>query len=369
MEAWFREYYEDAANPTPRSDSELLYLPRGPYIASEELGHEFGHLVPEDRIQVLVKKLEKEARIWTPTPQNDHEFEMAETAAAIKEAEEFADELEDAVASPVIDATAGQTHEVSASYGFVDDHSGSVASPSVGTRVARRARALEQNQSTIWPGEKHTPTATDGESPPIVPTGGGDTAGASPPDPSATFAGGGAFHADATVVPPEPPNAGPVTQRAPSRIEADYINLLCLAISLERMARDEIGRLSGERPNDPHTIENNKKQCDLLSILADGFSRLAAALMEYSEGPQPLLAGKAKKIADDLSAQFEVWWKNNAGEAIDWAVRIPILTASIAALGWTGANMTFATAAVSGLIGGPNAIAAIKAAWKRKKRR
>ena len=279
MEAWFREYYEDAANPTPRSVSELLYLPRGPYIASEELGHEFGHLVPEDRIQVMVKKLEKEARNWAPTPRNDHEFDTAETAAAIKEAEEFAD----------------QRHEVSASYGFVGDHSGSVASPSVGTRVARRARALEQNQSTIWPGEQHTPTATDGESPPMVPPSHGDTAGASLPDPSATFGGAGAVHADATVVRPEPPSAGPVTQRAPSRIETDYTSLIFLAISLERMARNEIERVSGERPNDPQTVENNKKQCDLLSILADGFARLSAALVEYSERPQPLLLGKAKQ--------------------------------------------------------------------------
>ena len=32
-------------------------------------------------------------------------------------------------------------------------------------------------------------------------------------------------------------------------------------------------------------------------------------------------------------------WNKNAGEAIDWAVRIPTLIASIAALGWAGADM------------------------------
>ncbi|HEY2400081.1 MAG TPA: hypothetical protein VGI23_06975, partial [Steroidobacteraceae bacterium] len=163
-------------------------------------------------------------------------------------------------------------------------------------------------------------------------------------------------------------NSIAAASRSLSRIETDYANLLALASSLERMARDEIGRLSGERPNDLQTIENNKKQCDLLSILANGFSKLAAALMEYSECRQPILAGKAKKIADDLSVQFEVWWIKNAGEAIDWAVRIPTLIASIAALGWAGADMKFGTAAVSALIGGPNVIAAIKAVAKRTKR-
>ena len=158
-------------------------------------------------------------------------------------------------------------------------------------------------------------------------------------------AGVGSFAAAADVVTFSATATSPITSL--SRIETDYTNLLSLAISLEKMARDEITRLSSERPNDPHTIENNNKQRDLLSILADGFAKLAAALIEYAERPQPLLAGKAKKIADDLGAQFEAWWKKNAGEAIDWAVRIPTLIASIAALGWAGANMTYATAAAS----------------------
>jgi hypothetical protein len=179
----------------------------------------------------------------------------------------------------------------------------------------------------------------------------------------------GSFGAETTVQPGQPPAqqqpVGPPPLAGTSRIQSDYTNLLSLAISLEKMARDEIDRLCGERPNDPRTIENNNKQRDLLLILADGFSRLAAALMEYSERPQPLLAGKAKEIADDIGAQFEVWWKKNAGEAIDWAFRIPTLVASIAALGWTGANMTFGTVAVSALVGGPKVITAMKAARKR----
>src|SRR5689334_16061499 len=106
-----------------------------------------------------------------------------------------------------------------------------------------------------------------------------------------------------------------------SRLETDYSHLLLLAISLEILSRGEIAKLSSERPNDPQTMENNKKQCDLLSILADGFARLSAALVEYSERSQPLLLGEAKQIADEVGAQLKVWWKANAAEATDWCIR------------------------------------------------
>jgi hypothetical protein len=164
---------------------------------------------------------------------------------------------------------------------------------------------------------------------------------------------------------------GPPTKRWLSRIETDYAHLLFLANSLERLARDEIAQLSGERPNDPYTIESNKKQCDLLCILADGFAKITAALIEYAKQPQPLLAGKAKEIVDEVAAQFKLWWKKNASEATDWLVRIPTLTASIAALGLAGADMTFATVAVGALVGGPKVITAIKRTkrTKRTKRR
>jgi hypothetical protein len=46
-------------------------------------------------------------------------------------------------------------------FGTVGDHSGSVVSPSVGDRVARRALALEQNQSSIWPGDTVRPSGPD----------------------------------------------------------------------------------------------------------------------------------------------------------------------------------------------------------------
>jgi hypothetical protein len=161
---------------------------------------------------------------------------------------------------------------------------------------------------------------------------------------------------------------GPITQGSPSRIETDYANLLSLAISLEKMARDEIARLSNERPNDPHTIESNKKQSDLLSILADGFAKLAAALVEYSKQPQPFFAGKAKEVVDEVAAQFNAWWKANGAQVVDWGIRLPVIIASTGLLGWAGANMTVATTAVSALVGGPNVITAIKVAKKRTKR-
>jgi hypothetical protein len=219
--------------------------------------------------------------------------------------------------------------------------------------------------------EQEQPTATGGESPPMVPPNDGDTAGAASPDPSANFAGGGAFHADTTVVSPPEPVAGiPAAGVEPlglSRIETDYANLLFLAISLEKLARDEIAKLSGERPNDRQTVENNKKQCDLLSILADGFARLSAALVEYSERPQRLLLGKAKQIVDEVGAQLKAWWKANAAEATDWCIRLPMLTASIGALGLVGADMSFATPVVGVLVGGQKAATVINAAIKRRK--
>jgi hypothetical protein len=122
--------------------------------------------------------------------------------------------MEEYQAPSVVDASAGQTHEVSASYGFASGHSGSVG---VGARVARRARALEQNQSSFWPGEQNAPAAKAGGSPPIVPPSDGDIPGASWSDTRATFAGEGAFSADATVVRPPEPDAGTLAANAEQR--------------------------------------------------------------------------------------------------------------------------------------------------------
>jgi hypothetical protein len=52
-----------------------------------------------------------------------------------------------------------------------------------------------------------------------------------------------------------------------------------------------------------------------------------------------------------LGAELKVRWEKNAGEAIDRAVRIPVLPAGVTALSWAGVNMTFATPAICALVG------------------
>jgi hypothetical protein len=100
------------------------------------------------------------------------------------------------------------------------------------------------------------------------------------------------------------------------------------------MALEEIARLSSERPNDPYTIESNKKQSDLLYILADGFAKIAAVLEEYSKDPQPLLEGTAKEIVDWVGAQLKAWWEDNAAEARDWCIRLPIFACRLEPSVW-----------------------------------
>ena len=156
---------------------------------------------------------------------------------------------------------------------------------------------------------------------------------------------------------PQPYTAG--SRAEVVRIETDYPSLLLLAISLEKMARDEIDRLSGA--NDPDTIESNKKQIDLFTILADGFAKIAVALEEYSRGPQPVFAGRTKEIVDWVGAQFKAWWEANEVEARDWCIRLPILTASIGALNLVGADMHFSTPVVSALVGGQKVISTVTA--------
>jgi hypothetical protein len=81
MEAWFREYYEDPANKTPHPEGEFVYPWGGPYDAFDELGSEFGDLVPEDRIQELAEELRREHIDWAPTLRKQREMEEGENAA------------------------------------------------------------------------------------------------------------------------------------------------------------------------------------------------------------------------------------------------------------------------------------------------
>jgi len=65
--------------------------------------------------------------------------------------------------------------------------------------------------------------------------------------------------------------------------------------------------------------------------------------MEYAEGLQPLLAGKAKKIADEFGAQIDVWWKKNASDVIRWGAGISTLAVGVALLRLVGVDTPVST--------------------------
>ena len=73
---------------------------------------------------------------------------------------------------------------------------------------------------------------------------------------------------------------------------------------------------------------------------------------------------KAKKAISNLARGLDSWWNKNQDDAVDWIVRIPVLTAGVGALNLVGANMTVATSAVAALVGGSKVIDVIR---KRKK--
>lgn len=188
MEEWFREYYEDPANETSRLDGEFVYLWGGPYDALDELGNEFGDLVPEDRIEELARELRQEHINWAPTSRKRREMEEDEPVA--------------------LPDQAPKTDDVPFFSGLV---SGSEFLPNLGAGVARRAAALEPDRSFFWTGVPNTPTATSTltepaagqgtQDPPRVPPSDGDTGGASSPDPNASFAGEGGFGAYPSILP------------------------------------------------------------------------------------------------------------------------------------------------------------------------
>jgi hypothetical protein len=95
--------------------------------------------------------------------------------------------------------------------------SGSVeTAANIASRVRRRGAVLEQSPQPLLladPGVHDAPAVAGGGRPPIVPPRDGDTAGASSPDASATFAGEGAFGADATV----DRRSSPVAESIPPR--------------------------------------------------------------------------------------------------------------------------------------------------------
>jgi hypothetical protein len=155
--------------------------------------------------------------------------------------------------------------------------------------------------------------------------------------------------------------------RQRSRIETDYPALLPLARLYERVARDEIERLDGERPNEPEAIERNARQRGLLTVLAEGFAQIAAALQAFATDPnQPVLLGKAHEVVNSVGEQVTAWLKANAAELTDLGMRLSIMTGAIATLGGAGANMTIATGVVSARVFGPKVAAAVARRRKPK---
>jgi hypothetical protein len=143
MEAWFREYYEDPANETPRDDGEFVYPWGGPYDAFDELYSEFGGLVPGDRVQELAEKLTKECIDWAPTGRKQREENQLP---------------EQAHTTP--DFPFGLVNQV------VRYQPG----------VYQRSAPFEANQSFFWPGVQDRPIPTPSGSPPGVLPSTGDTA-------------------------------------------------------------------------------------------------------------------------------------------------------------------------------------------------
>lgn len=153
----------------------------------------------------------------------------------------------------------------------------------------------------------------------------------------------------------------PSSSKISQRILQDRQELLTLAQSLSQLAWEEIDKLDAERPNDPDRIASYGKQRELLELFANGFSRIAKELaaIEIDEA-EPTLFNNATKAIESVGNGLNRWWKKNSEEAIDWAIRMPVITAGVAALGWAGANMTVGTTIVAALVGGKKVMKAIR---------
>lgn len=153
----------------------------------------------------------------------------------------------------------------------------------------------------------------------------------------------------------------PVSAKIIQRITQDRPELLILAQSLSKMALDEIEKLDAERPNDPDRIASYEKQRDVLQLFANGFARIAKALSALDIDPaEPTKLSKASKVIESVGNGLNRWWQENNDEAIDWAVRIPVMTVGIAALGWAGASMPVATTIIAALVGGKKVMNVIR---------
>ena len=86
MRTWFFHNYEDPAERTPYEGREggYIYIWGGPYDAHEELGAEFGGIVPEAVIEELVGDLESYCTEWTSAEKpEDYDQGVVDDIAAI----------------------------------------------------------------------------------------------------------------------------------------------------------------------------------------------------------------------------------------------------------------------------------------------
>jgi hypothetical protein len=158
----------------------------------------------------------------------------------------------------------------------------------------------------------------------------------------------------------------PGSAKISQRILQDRQQLLTLAQSLSQLAWEEIDKLDAERPNDPDRIGSYEKQRELLQLFANGFSRIAKELAAIKvDEAEPALLNTATKAIESVGNGLNRWWRKNREEAIDWAIRMPVITAGVAALGWAGANMTVGTTIVAALVGGKKVTKAIRKRWPK----
>jgi len=78
MTAWFRTYFEDPAHEMPHITREggYQYIWGGPYDAADELGSEFGGLIPDDRIEAAVNEVHSDGTFdWAPTSRHPNRQE------------------------------------------------------------------------------------------------------------------------------------------------------------------------------------------------------------------------------------------------------------------------------------------------------
>jgi hypothetical protein len=158
---------------------------------------------------------------------------------------------------------------------------------------------------------------------------------------------------------PEPGDAEHAGAADAQLISQHCPHLLALAVSLEQLACAEIERIDNERPNDPAIIERNSRQREVLSILADGFAEIAAALRPLAKDiNQPVLVGKAGEVVNAVAQRFKEWWGKNHELAIGWGARASFLLAGTAALGLTGVDVNFCAGLMGSIVGAKDLTAA-----------